>query len=96
MHEFLGQFADDRRDSVGRRQVVDRLCKGDKNTGHPQLSVKEIFDDVRVETKNTEFMWAHDAREQLHDKNFVIQRKALVVGVEHVIEFLAKGLGIVE
>lgn len=33
-----------------------RLCQGDKDARNPKLAVKEIFDDICVETKDAELM----------------------------------------
>ena len=54
------------------------------------------LDDVAVERKHAELMVAHDAAEQLHDEDFVVERVAFVVAVEHVVELFGECLGVVE
>ena len=80
VHEFLGELADDGRKYIGRCQLVNRLRKRDKDQRHTDLMVGEVFDDVTVETKNTELVETHDSREELHDENLVLERVLLVCG----------------
>jgi inorganic pyrophosphatase len=56
-----------RREGVRRSKLVGRLRKRDEDRGDTKLMVREVLDEVRVETKDTQFVRAHDAREELHE-----------------------------
>lgn len=56
----------------------------------------EVFDDVGVESQDTKFVAAHNARQKLHDEDFVIQGESLVVAVQDIVELFSKSLRIVE
>lgn len=39
---------------------MDGLRQSDKNRGDTKLSISKVFDNVSVESKDTEFMCSHD------------------------------------
>jgi hypothetical protein len=94
--ELLCKLADYRCKNIGRGELVDRLSESNQDKCNLELVVGEVLDNVRVESKNTELVRAHDTREELHDEHLMLERVLLVVAVEHVVELLAKGLGVVE
>ena len=96
MNELCGKFLDDGGEDVWRGKVVHTLCECDEDGGYAELMIGEIFEDVGVEREDGELVRAHDAREELHEEDLVVEGKALVVPAEVVVEFLGKGLGIVE
>lgn len=96
MNELSREFLDDGGQRVWRREVVYTLCECDKDGGDAQLMIREVFEDVGVERENRELVRAHDTREKLHEEDLVVEGKALVVPAEVVVEFLGKGLWIIE
>lgn len=96
MNKLCREFLDDGGQRVWRREVVHALCECDEDGGDAQLMVREVFEDVGVERENRELVRAHDTGEELHEEDLVVEGKALVVPAEIVVEFLGKGLRIVE
>ena len=47
--------------------------------------VSEVLHDIGIEPEHTELVCAYYARDELHDENFVIEGKTLVVAMKHVI-----------
>lgn len=72
------------------------LRERDKDRGDAQLVVREVLHNVGVEAEHAELVPAHHAREQLHEQDLVVEREALVVLVEDVVELLAERLRVVE
>ena len=58
--------------------------------------VCEVLDNICVKSQDTESVSADDTRQELHDKNFVIERKPLVKDMKNVIKLLGESLRIVE
>lgn len=75
---------------------MNRLSESHKYAGDSKLLVEEIFDDICVEAKDAKFMRAHDTGEQLHDKDFVVQRESLVIGIENIVKLLSESLRVME
>ena len=75
---------------------MDRLSKRDEYRRNTKLMGSEVFHDVSVESKDTEFVGTHNSGEKLHDKNFVVEGITFVVTVEHVVKLLTKGLRVVQ
>lgn len=73
-----------------------RLSESNEDSRDTELMVCEVFHDVGVESENAEFVGTHNSREELHDEDFVLEGVAFVVSVEHVVEFFAERLGVVE
>jgi hypothetical protein len=48
-----------------------------------KLVVGEIFDDVRVESEDTELVGTHDSSEKRHDEDLVVERVLLVCLLVH-------------
>jgi hypothetical protein len=96
MNELCGEFLDDGGEGVWRGKVVYALCECGEDGGHAELVIGEVFEDVGVEGENGELVSAHDTGEELHEEDLVVEGKALVVAGEVVVEFLGKGLGVVE
>ena len=96
MNELCGEFLDDGGEHVWRSKVVYALCECDEDSRYAELMIGEVFEDVGVERENGELVRAHDTREELHEEDLVVEGKALVVPAEVVVEFLGKGLGVVE
>ena len=72
------------------------LRERDEDGGDAELMIREVLHDVGVEAEHAELVPAHDAGEELHEENLVVEREALVVLVEEVVELLAERLGVVE
>ena len=72
------------------------LRERDEDGGDAELMVCEVLHDVGVEAEHAELVPAHDARKQLHDEDLVVEREALVVLVEEVVELLAERLRVVQ
>ena len=96
MNKLCGEFLDDGGERVWRGEVVYALCECDEDGGHAELVIREVFEDVGVEREHRELVRAHDTGEELHEEDLVVEGKALVVPAEVVVEFLGKGLGVVE
>ena len=96
MDKLCRELLDDGGQGVWGREVVYTLGKGDEDGGDAQLVVGEVFEDVGVKGEHKELVIAHDAGEELHEEDLVVEGKALVVPAEDVVEFLGKGLGVVE
>ena len=96
VHELVRELAHDGRERVRGRELVRGLRERDEDRGDAQLVVGEVLHDVRVEAEHAELVPAHHAREELHEEDLVVERKALVVLVQHVVELLAESLGVVE
>jgi hypothetical protein len=75
---------------------VNALGEGNKDRRDAELVVSKIFENIGIKRENEDFMAAHDAREELHDEDFVVEGKALVIAVEVVVQFFGEGLGVVE
>jgi|ERR1700722_1976351 len=58
--------------------------------------VSEIFHDVCIKTEYAKLVDAYDARDQQHDKNFMVEGKTLVVAMEHIKQPFRKRLRIVK
>lgn len=75
---------------------MHRLCECYKNRRDPKLVIGQVLYDVSVEAQDAKFVCTHHTREQLHHDNLVVEREALVIAIEEVIELLGKGLRIVK
>jgi hypothetical protein len=64
--------------------------------GDAQLPVREVLYNVRVKSEDAELVRSHDTGQELHEQDFVVQRETFVVAVEDVVQFFAKGLGVIE
>lgn len=71
------------------------LRERDEDRRHAQLVVGEVLHNISVEAEHAELMRAHDAREELHHEDLMVEREALVVAVEYVVELLSEGLRVV-
>ena len=96
MDELLCDLPYNRRQRVRGRKLVHGLRERDEDGGDAELMVCEVLHDVGVEAEHAELVPAHDAREQLHDEDLVVEREALVVLVEEVVELLAERLRVVQ
>ena len=96
MNKLLRELPHNRRERIGRRVVVHGLRERDEDGGDAELVVREVLHDVRIEAEHAELVPAHDAREELHEEDLVVERETLVVPAEDIVELLAEGLGIVE
>lgn len=94
--ELLCELAHDGRERIGGRELMHGLRKRDEDRGDAELVVREVLHDVRVEAKHAELVSAHDTREELHEQDLVVEREALVVLVEEVVELLAERLWVIE
>ena len=94
MYELLRELPHDRRQRIGRGVLVRGLREGDEDGRNAELMVREVFNDVCVEAKHAKIVPAHDAREELHQEDFVVKGETLVVALEKVVQLLAEGLWI--
>jgi len=58
--------------------------------------VSKIFHDVCIKAEYAELVYTYDARDQQHDKNFMVEGKTLVMAMEHIKQPFRKCLGIVK
>lgn len=72
------------------------LGKRDEDRRNAQLVICEVLHNIGVKSKNAELVCTHDASQELHEQDFVIEREALVITVQVVIELLAECLRIIE
>lgn len=96
MDKLSREFLDDGDQCVWGCEVVYALGERDEDGRNAQLMIGEVFENVGIEGENEELVRAHDTGEELHEEDFVVKGKTLVVPTEVVIEFLGKGLWVVE
>lgn len=96
MDKLLREFLDNGGEGIRRGEVVYTLCKRDEDSGDAELMVCEILENVGVEREDGEFVGTHDAGEELHEEDFVVEGETLVISAEVVVELLGKGLWVVE
>lgn len=96
VHKLPCQLMNDGGDDVGRGEVVHRLRECDEDGRHAELVIREVLDDVRIESEHAELVGAHDTREQLHHDDFVFEGETLVVAVKQIVQLLSESLRVVE
>lgn len=85
MNKLRRDLPHHRRQHVRRGQVVHRLSERDENKSDRELVVRQVFDDVRVETEDAQLVRAHHSTEELHDQHFVLESVHFVCAEERAV-----------